>query len=135
MNHFTTSGIWLVHPLCATLLFFMIVSSTLSGCAARVQPATVAVVAEDDLLVDTAPVNIYAYPHTEYCGSVVYYVDGRWYRPYNNRWYYYRSEPPALARQRPYVQQAPPARRSYDRHPYGGGPRDRRSHDRHDRHP
>jgi hypothetical protein len=125
MNNLTTS-LWLVHPLCATVLFFVIASSTLSGCTARVQPATVAVVAEDDLVVDAAPVNVYAYPHTEYRGTVVYYVNGRWYRPHGNRWYYYRSEPPALARQRQYVQQAPPARRGYDRHPH-----DRHPHDRH----
>jgi len=40
------------------------------------------VVGDDEVAVDTAPaVDVYSYPHTEYRGQVVYYVNGRWYEP------------------------------------------------------
>ena len=51
------------------------------------------------------------------CGHVVYYVSGRWYYPRGRRWYYYRTEPQDLVRHRRYIQQAPPAPRSYEPQP------------------
>lgn len=83
------------------------------GCVARAQPVGATVVADDEVYVDAAPVNVYTYPHTEYGGTTVYYVNGHWYRPRGNRWSYYRAEPAALTRHRPYVQEAPPARRQH----------------------
>ena len=61
-----------------------------------------------------APVAIETYPHTTYEGNEVYLYNDRWYyrdHGRSNRWVYYQNPPPALERQRPYVQQAPPARR------------------------
>jgi len=84
-----------------------------AGCTAQIQPASASVVTDDVVAVDAAPVNIYTYPHTEYRGTTVYYVDGRWYRPRGDRWSYYHNEPPELVRHRRYVQQAPPARPLY----------------------
>src|SRR5262249_48892904 len=51
----------------------------------------------------------YDYPRTVYDGRTVYYVDHRWVYRDADRWYYYRSEPPALHRYRSTVRQAPPA--------------------------
>jgi hypothetical protein len=83
------------------------------GCTATVQTAepTVAadVAAEDAVTVESAPADVYSYPHTDYGGRTVYYVNGRWYYPRGSHWYYYRHEPAELGRHRPYVQQAPPA--------------------------
>jgi hypothetical protein len=56
-----------------------------------------------------APVDVTLYPHTYYDGRDVYWVNDRWMYRDRGRWLYYRNEPPALYRQRPYVQQAPPA--------------------------
>jgi len=81
------------------------------GCTAEVRTARPAVVVEDDVVVDTAPVDVYAYPHTVYRGETVYYVDGRWYHRRGPRWVYYRHEPPDLVRHRRHVDVAPPARR------------------------
>jgi hypothetical protein len=102
---------------CATAVIVSCASWVLVGCTAQaqVQPATVSVVTEEELVVDAAPVNVYTYPHAEYGGATVYYVEGRWYRPRGNRWSYYRSEPAALVRHRRYVQEAPPARPTYAR--------------------
>ena len=85
------------------------------ACTAEVRTAHPTVVAEDEVEVDTAPVvDVNTYPHTEYRGQTVYYVNGRWYRPHGRHWVYYRNEPPELVRHRGYVQQAPPARRAYE---------------------
>jgi hypothetical protein len=58
---------------------------------------------------DYVPPDVTMYPHTVYEGQVVYLVDDRWYYQDGPRWLYYRREPEPLARQRPYVQQAPRA--------------------------
>lgn len=64
--------------------------------------------------VTSAPVVTYdAYPHTVYEGRTVYYIDNRWGYPRGERWVYYQSEPPPLARHRTRVQAAPPAPRRY----------------------
>jgi hypothetical protein len=84
---------------------------TVSGCTARVDTVRPVLTTEAEVEVETAPADVYAYPHTEYQGRTVYLVDGRWYYPHGRRWYYYRNEPPDLVRQRTYVRQAPPARR------------------------
>jgi hypothetical protein len=62
--------------------------------------------------VDEAPVviDVATYPHTYYEGRNVYFYQDRWYYQDGARWSYYRSEPPALYRQRGYVQRAPAAR-------------------------
>ena len=87
-------------------------ASSVLACTAEVTTRHPAVVtAEEDIVVDAAPVNVYAYPHTVYRGEPVYYVDGRWYRRRGPRWVYYRHEPPDLVRHRRHVEVAPPARR------------------------
>jgi hypothetical protein len=94
-----------------------------AGCTAEVETARPTVVASattDDSVVEVETVpaaDITAYPHTEYDGRVVYYVNGRWYYPHGRRWYYYRKEPPALVRHRGYVEQASPAHRGYTPRP------------------
>lgn len=97
-----------------------------TGCVARVVPGPAYVEAE------YVPADIELYPHTYYEGRVVYLVNDRWYYRHGPGWVYYRSEPrplysqrqyyyrqygrsPYVYRERPYVQQAPPARRYYDR--------------------
>jgi hypothetical protein len=90
----------------------------LAGCTAEVETAHPVVAADDEAVVEVETVpaaDVYAYPRTEYRGRTVYYVNGRWYYPHGRRWYYYRSEPPELVRHRRYIQQAPPAPRSYER--------------------
>jgi len=82
-----------------------------TGCAAEVRTAHPVVTAQEDVVVDSAPVNVYAYPHTVYRGEDVYYVDGRWYQRRGPRWVYYRHEPQDLVRHRRHVEVAPPARR------------------------
>jgi hypothetical protein len=101
----------------ATAVIVACVSWVGVGCTAQVQPASATIVTDDEVAVEATPVNIYSYPHTEYRGATVYYVNGRWYRPRGNRWYYYHREPAELVRHRRYIQAAPPARP-----PYGGGP-------------
>ena len=69
--------------------------------------------------ITSAPYDIETYPHTVYEGRTVYLYNGGWYYRDGGRWNRYRSEPAPLQqyRQRQYVQQAPPAPRSY---PPGG---------------
>jgi hypothetical protein len=86
------------------------------ACAARLyaDPVQVSAATSDDdgvVYVDAAPVNIETYPHYAYDGGYAYYVDGRWYHQGPRGWGYYRQEPPALQRQRGYVQQAAAAPR------------------------
>jgi hypothetical protein len=94
----------------------------ISACTATVEstpPPTVAASVEADVgsddvtVVESVPSNVYVYPHTVYNGRTVYWVNGRWFYPHGSRWYAYRREPPGLVRQRPYVQQAPPAYQPY----------------------
>jgi hypothetical protein len=80
-----------------------------SACTATVETAHPVVATDDVVTIETVPPDVTVYPHTEYQGRTVYYVNGRWAYPHGRRWYAYRTEPPGLARQRPYVQQAPPA--------------------------
>ena len=94
-------------------LALLLASSGMTACTAEVHTVHPGIVAEDEVEVDTVPVDVYAYPHTEYRGHTVYYVNGRWYHPRGNRWSYYRNEPPELVRHRGYVEQAPPARRPH----------------------
>lgn len=77
-----------------------------AGCTAELRTRPVyatysepAVYAEADSMeyVAAAPVNIESYPSTNYGGTTVYYVDGRWYAPSARGWGYYRAEPRALA--------------------------------------
>src|SRR6476646_7224756 len=89
----------------------------LAGCTAEVETAHPVVAADDEAVVEVETVpaaDVYAYPRTEYRGHTVYYVNGRWYYPHGRRWSYYRTEPPDLVRHRRYIQQAPPAPRSYE---------------------
>lgn len=82
-----------------------------TGCTAEVTTRPAVVTAEEDVVVDAAPVNVYTYPRTVYRGATVYYVDGRWYERRGPRWVYYRHEPSDLVRHRRDVEVAPPARR------------------------
>lgn len=66
--------------------------------------------------VTSGPLDVSPYPYTYYEGRPTYYVDGRWMYRDGGTWYTYREPPPALYRQRPYIQQAPPA---YQQAPYG----------------
>jgi len=87
----------------------------LTGCTAQGETARPAVVTNDDAAVEvqTVPADVYTYPRSEYRGRTVYLVNGRWYYPHGQHWYYYRAEPPELVRHRRYVEQAPPAGRVY----------------------
>jgi hypothetical protein len=92
-----------------------------SGCTARVSTAaSAAVVDDDEVAVESVPVEVTTYPRTEYHGHVVYLVDGRWYYPRDRHWYYYRTEPAPLVRHRAYIQSAPPARPAYAPVPAAG---------------
>src|SRR4051812_5502947 len=92
----------------------IVTMGALAACTAQVGTAQPVITSEDEIAVDNAPPEVYAYPHTEYRGRVVYLVDGRWYYPRGRRWFYYRSEPQELVRHRQYVQQATPAPRQYE---------------------
>lgn len=80
----------------------------IAGCHVTAEPEPVTVTSAD-----VVPANIEAYPSTTYEGRPVYLYNDRWYYRDNGRWTYYQNPPPALVRQRPYVQQAPPARPGY----------------------
>lgn len=95
-----------------------------AGCTAHVSPAPYGYTTVTGA---TVPVDIYSRPYVYYDGRPTYWVDGRWYYTApGGGWNYYRQVPPALDRQRPYVQQAPPAYRqappAYRTYPspYGG---------------
>jgi hypothetical protein len=62
--------------------------------------------------VTSGPLDVSPYPYTYYDGRPNYYVDGRWMYRDGSTWYTYREPPPELYRQRPYIQQAPPAYRA-----------------------
>ena len=105
------------------LLALVAATAGLSGCAAEV--ATEPAVA--------VPSDYYYYPYTYYDGHIVYFMNGSWYYPYGNRWYYYRHEPPELSSRtgslryyRPPYYRAPAAAPPYYRTPSpygrGGGP-------------
>jgi len=79
--------------------------------------------------VTAAPANVQSYPSTVYDGRTVYLVEDRWVYRDGSRWVRYQNEPPELhrrratvQRERPYVQQAPPAARSYDGAPSSAPP-------------
>jgi hypothetical protein len=91
-----------------------------AGCTAQLDTARP--VTADEVYVD-APPAIAAAPTAVYQGQTIYYVNGRWYRPAGRRWTYYRTAPPGVVRQRPYVQAAPPAAPARAGRAYGGGPR------------
>lgn len=91
----------LVTSLCAVLF------AAVTGCYASVEPEY----AEADYV----PADIATYPHTNYEGHDVYFVNDHYYyqRP-DHHWVYYRTAPKPLVerratygRTRPYVQQAP----------------------------
>jgi len=85
-----------------------IAAAALSGCTYRTYGEPLAT---GYVELSSAPVNVAAYPHTYYQGRDVYLVNDRWMYQDRGRWVYYREEPPQLYKQRPYVQQAPPAYR------------------------
>ena len=84
------------------------------GCTATVYPDP----GDGVVYTDEAPPNIEVYPHVAYGDGYAYYVQGRWYRRTARGWGYYRNPPPELVRQRPYVQEAPPARHEEHREHY-----------------
>jgi hypothetical protein len=84
------------------LMLGAVLAVSLSACLARGRPASVYVEA-------SAPVGVETYPYVYYEGRPVYWVDGHWYHRRGPQWGYYREAPPALERQRAYVQRAPSA--------------------------
>jgi len=81
---------------------------SLAGCYVEPEPAY----GYTTLTSAPAPVDAYSYPYVYYEGRPTYWVQGRWYYTTPGAgWQYYRVPPPALERQRPYIQQAPPAYR------------------------
>jgi hypothetical protein len=88
-----------------------------SGCTVRGRGA-VRAEPVSTVEVTSAPVPDYAiYPHTEYEGRTVYYVDNRWGYPDNGHWVYYRYEPAPLVRYRTTVDSAPRAPHRYPSSP------------------
>lgn len=85
--------------------FLLTAASMAGGCTAEVQPASAFPVAD----VNVGASEVEAAPYVVYEGRRVHYYRGRWYFRNGNNYSYYRDEPPALYRQRPSVQQAPPA--------------------------
>jgi hypothetical protein len=104
---------------CCFVMLAAVGALAAAGCHATVEPEPVA--ATYEVTYGEVPTDIEAQPHTYYEGRPVYLYQGHWYYRDSGRWAYYRHEPPALYqyRQRNYVQQAPPAQRSY---PPGGYP-------------
>lgn len=86
-----------------TKFVLCILAALAGGCAAHVRPATVELT--------SVPLAIETYPSVVYEGRPVYLYEGRWYFRDGGTWHYYEKEPPALYRQRTYIQQAPPAPR------------------------
>lgn len=99
-----------MHKLAPLFSVAVALSSILGGCVVHTEPEPIAY-AE----VTAAPVGVdlYAYPHTYYAGRPVYYYGNRWWYQSGGNWVYYPTEPVPLYRyrQRPYIQQAPPALR------------------------
>ncbi len=95
--------------------------SALSGCFLHAEPEPVAYVETTGV---PYGVNIEAYPYVHYQGRPVYLYDNRWWYRDGSRWNYYRQEPAPLYqyRQRPYIQQAPPAPRAPSYGPPGYAP-------------
>ena len=87
------------------LLAAAVVAVPLAGCRVYSEPEYATGYVE----VTSAPVDVAAYPRTYYEGREVYLVNDRWMYRDRGRWVYYRSEPPALYRQRTVIRQAPPA--------------------------
>jgi hypothetical protein len=58
------------------------------------------------------PPDIYARPWVWWEGRPAYWVDDRWYWQGPRGWTVFQRPPTLLERQRPYVQQAPPAPRA-----------------------
>jgi hypothetical protein len=97
-----TIGFYL--PVIAGAIAFLPLWAT-TGCAAHFQ----AVDGYDAEYVDAAPANIEVYPRYEVADGYVYQANGRYYHRHGDRWVVYRNPPPAVGRQRGYVQHAPPA--------------------------
>src|SRR5262245_17523061 len=79
------------------LVCILLAASMAGGCAIRARPPTVEIT--------SAPVQIRAAPRVIFEGRPVYLFSGRWYyRGDDGNWYVYRTEPPALQRQRTFIQ-------------------------------
>jgi hypothetical protein len=85
-------------------------SALTAGCYVSAEPTPVYATTE----VTAAPANIETSPTTVYEGRTVYLYNDHWYYRDGARWSYYQTEPPALNRQRHYVQSAPPAQRGFE---------------------
>jgi hypothetical protein len=91
----------------------LFILASVASCHAYVEPAPEPV-GYAEITYAPAPVEeteIYTYPSVVYEGRPHYYVSGRWWYRDGSRWAYYRNAPPALERQRDYVQAAPRAPR------------------------
>jgi hypothetical protein len=86
-----------------SVIALMAIVPFVSGCVAEVDPEPAYATVE----VDAVPPTIVQSPAVVYEGRPVYYYGDRWYFRRGEHWAYYGREPPALYRQRAYVQSAP----------------------------
>ena len=100
-----TETIQFVHSWSPALAICVLSVGLTAGCAAHLE----AVDGYEAEYVDTAPVNVELYPSYEVADGYVYQVNGRYYHRHGRRWVVYRHAPPAVNRQRGYVQHARPA--------------------------
>jgi hypothetical protein len=103
----------------ARALAISFTSMTLLGCYATWGPDPVYVTSGS---IGYVPYDYYNYPYVYYGGHPTYWINNHWYWHDSGVWHYYPTEPPALYRQRPYVQQAPPAPHYYSPAPVGRSP-------------
>lgn len=95
----------------------LVLTLPLVGCVAHVRPAEFEYAPPPTVYVD-------GLPYVTYGGVPTYFYGDRWYQRRPGGWGYLRVEPYELRRQRPYVQQAPPAyRRGGPRPMYPANPR------------
>lgn len=91
------------------LLAALAIPASLVGCSVSTEPLPPRIGGYDTSFVYDVPPNIYSYPSYSYEGGSAYWANDRWYYQTPRGWVTFRREPPALVRQRTYIQSAPPA--------------------------
>ncbi len=89
----------------SSALLALCCATALAGCYVSTRREPVSITSAE-----VVPSDIESYPSTMYDGHVVYLYGDRWYYEDRGVWRTYENPPPALVRQRRYVQQAPAAR-------------------------